>query len=135
MLDDCSLKKSITNRELLSLLGHLKYESRVIVLGRSFVSYLLGLIPTVKELHHHIRLGKDCIRDIAMRTNFFDRWNGVSFFYDDNVTESADFELFTDSSGFHGYGGYFQGLWFSEPWPTDLSNLSDEMSIAFLDCN
>ena len=49
-------KKSCTERELLSLLGHLNFASRVVRPGRSFVSYLIKLSTTVTELHHHVRL-------------------------------------------------------------------------------
>jgi hypothetical protein len=31
-----------------------------------------------------------------------------------------------------GFGGYFQGRWFSSPWPSELSYIMDsEMSMAF----
>ena len=65
---------------------------------------------------------------------FLENWNGVSFFYDDDFTESADLQLFTDASGKYGYGGYFQGKWFAELWPNDLPKLGDDnMSIAFME--
>ena len=38
------IKSSCTKRELLQLLGHLNFASRVIIPGRSFVSYLIDLI-------------------------------------------------------------------------------------------
>ena len=31
--------------------------------------------------------------------NFMSEWNGISFFYDENVTLAADMQLNTDSSG------------------------------------
>lgn len=65
---------------------------------------------------------------------FLADWNGVSFFYDDKWTDSADLELYTDASGAHGYGGYFQGKWFAEPWPSDFPKLGDDgVSIAFME--
>ena len=65
---------------------------------------------------------------------FLQSWNGISFFYDDKVIESADMQLFTDASGSYGFGGYYQGKWFSEPWPKDLPKLGDtDMSIAFME--
>ena len=51
-------KRSYTKRELLQLLGHLNFASRVIVPGRSFVSYLIDLSTHVKELHHYLTLNK-----------------------------------------------------------------------------
>ena len=41
-------KKSCTKQQLLSLLGHLNFSSRVIYPGRAFVSYLITLSTTVK---------------------------------------------------------------------------------------
>ena len=40
-------KRSCTKRELLQLLGHMKFASRVILAGRAFVSYLLALASSV----------------------------------------------------------------------------------------
>ena len=49
-------------------------------------------------------------------------------------TAAADIELYTDASGSYGYGGYYQGRWFSVPCPEDLPKLGDNnMSIAFME--
>jgi hypothetical protein len=48
------------HRELLQLLRHLNFASRVIVPGRSFVSYLIDLSTKVKELHYYDNLRKQC---------------------------------------------------------------------------
>ena len=49
-------RRTFTKRELLSLLDHLNYATRVIIYGRSFVSYLLTLAHSVTELHYHVTL-------------------------------------------------------------------------------
>ena len=49
-------RRPCTKRELLSLLGHSNYATRVIIHGRSFVSYPLTLAHSVKELHYHVIL-------------------------------------------------------------------------------
>ena len=59
-----------TKRELLSLLGHLNYVTRVIIHGRSFVSYLLTLVHSVKELHFHITINLECLDDLRMWYEF-----------------------------------------------------------------
>uniref|UniRef100_A0A8W8JDA4 Uncharacterized protein n=1 Tax=Magallana gigas TaxID=29159 RepID=A0A8W8JDA4_MAGGI len=82
ILESFSDKKSCTKRELLQLLGHLNFASRVIIPGRSFVSYLLSLASSVRELHHHVHLNAECREDILMWKLFLEQWNGVSFFYD-----------------------------------------------------
>ena len=49
-------KKSCSKKQLLSLLGHMNFASRVIRPGRSFLSYLIHLSTKVKELHHFVSL-------------------------------------------------------------------------------
>lgn len=69
---------------------------------------------------------------------FLTKWNGVSMFYNINNISSDDMRLYTDASGSLGYGGYYiykgVGLWFSEKWPSCVSNIAGddkEVSIAF----
>jgi hypothetical protein len=84
-------------RELLSLLGHLNHVTRVLIHGRSFVSYLLTLAHSVKELHYHVTLNLGYRDDLRMWYEFLDQWNGISLFIDDNIL-AADFDLYTDTS-------------------------------------
>jgi len=95
----------------LSLLGHLNYATRVIIHGRSFISYLLTLTHSVKELHYHVTLNRGCRDDLCMWYTFLDQWNGISFFIDDNIVTAADFDLYTDASSTIGFGGYFRNKW------------------------
>ena len=60
LLNTFMVKKSCTKRELLQLLGHLNFATRVIIPGRTFVSYLLSLAASVKELEHWVHLTADC---------------------------------------------------------------------------
>ena len=133
-LNDFLTKKSCTKRELLQLLGHLNFASRVVIPGRSFVSHLIALSTTVKSLHHHVKISSECREDIYMWLQFLSKWNGVSMFYNINSVSSDDLNLYTDASGAIGFGGYFQGEWFSEPWPSSLKeivNADKQISIAF----
>jgi hypothetical protein len=131
MLTQFLSRRTCTKRELLQLLGHLNFASRVIVPGRSFVSYLLGIACSVSELHHHVHLTNSCREDIRMWLLFLQQWNGVSFFYDIKRTASHDMELYTDAC-LIGHGGYFQGRWFSERWPQSVENyLKESDSMAF----
>lgn len=119
MLTKFLCRRTCTKRELLQLLGHLNFASRVIVPGRTFVSYLLGVAWSVSELHHHVHLTSSCREDIRMWLLFLQQWNGVSMFYDSKRTASHDMELYTDAS-LIGHGGYFQGHWFCANWPHSL---------------
>ena len=126
-------RNSLTKVELQCLLGHLNYASRVILQGRSFVSYLLSLLSTAKHQFHHVKLSLACRRDLNMWLEFLKCWNGVSFFYDVDITNSADLNLYTDASGSLGYGGYFNGKWFYASWPKHIQLGCDEISIAFME--
>ena len=91
-------KSSCTKRELLQLLGHFNFASRVILPGRSFVSHLINLSTTVKELWHYVYLTVHCQEDLRMWHKFLGDWNGVSLFYDSEFTTTPDMELYTDAS-------------------------------------
>ena len=90
-------KRSCTERELLQLLGHMNFASRVILAGRAFVSYLLSLASSVTELYHCVHLNYECKQDLFMWIEFLTNWNGVSLFYEE-FTSSCDIELYTDAA-------------------------------------
>lgn len=95
------------------------------------MSYLIQLSTSAKKLHHHVTLTNECRTDLIMWHNFLSHWNGISVFLDSGVTSTADMDLYTDASSI-GFGGYFQGQWFSERWPEDLPTLSNqELSMAY----
>ncbi|CAG2237187.1 unnamed protein product [Mytilus edulis] len=127
-------KKSCTRRELEQLLGHLNFATRVILPGRAFVTYLYRLMCSVKESHHYVHLNKECKSDLTMWLQFLSTWNGINMFYESHLTSAADMHLFTDASSTIGFGGFYQGKWFCDTWPTDLPTISDKtLSIAFLE--
>ena len=124
-------RRSCTKRELLSLLGHLNFACKVIPPGRSFVSYLIKLSTTVKELHHYIKLTNECRLDLNMWYKFLNGWNGKSFFLDPDFTNAADIELFTDST-MSGFGGIYKNKWFQGYFPQELLS-QNEISMALLE--
>ena len=65
------LKDRVTKRQVLQLLGHFNFASKVIRPGRSFVSYLIKLYTTVKELHYQVYLDRTCKQDLRMWELFF----------------------------------------------------------------
>ena len=60
----------------------------------------------MKQLHHHVRLNKECLLDIAMWRRFLTEWNGVALFLDQEVIKAVDFTLYTDAAAMDGYGGF-----------------------------
>lgn len=127
ILEHFSTRNTCTKRELLSLLGHLNFACRVILPGRSFVSHLIKLSTTVKKLHHHVHL-KHCRPDLAMWAKFMSEWNGVSFFINDDITNAADIQLFTDATQ-TSFGGFYMNAWFQGDFPDVL--IHEQTSMAF----
>lgn len=130
LLETFQYKKSCTKRELLSLLGHLNFACRVILPGRSFISHLIALSTTVEPLHYHIKIDRMCRADLSMWLKFLRSWNGVSFFIDDNITEAADMQLFTDATPIS-YGGSYENQWFQGDFPVEI--LQEKTSMAFFE--
>ena len=135
-LDSMLGRKTCTQRELLVLLGHLNFASRIILPGRSFVSHLIRLSTTVKKLHHRVHFNAQCQRDLYMWKEFLQNWNGISMFDDQHLTNAADMELFTDASSTIGFGGFFQKRWFASRWPDELYafvSREDVVSMSFME--
>lgn len=113
-------RRSVTKVELLRLLGHFAFASKVVPAGRPFLSYLINLSTTVKELHHHVSFTPQCREDLVMWVDFLNDWNGVSILLEPGFTPAADLELSTDASGTIGFAGYFRGHWFQSRWPVGM---------------
>ena len=97
--------------KLLSLIGKLAFAARAVPAGRFFIRHLITLSTKVKKLHHRIFLNNEARADIAWYREFLPMWNGTAQFIDQCPTDAADLE-YTDASGRHGCGAYFQGEWF-----------------------
>jgi hypothetical protein len=103
----------------------LNFASRVILHGRSFVSYLIDLSTTVKELTDFVHLSKECKTDLEFWLRFLSDWNDVTMFHDCEFTNSFDMELSTDAASTLGFGGYFHGKYVYSTWSVDLPLLTD----------
>ena len=114
---------SVSKRDLLSLLGHLNFAMRIVPQGRAFVSRLLDLSKSVKNLQDRIMLDQGCLSDIHFWSLFLDQWNGISFFFNEKSETSASMEFFTDAAPSVGFGGFFKGEWFAGAWPEEILNL------------
>ncbi len=71
----------ISKQQLLSLLGHLNFATRVIPQGCSFISRLLELASSVPSLRDQIALDKGCQSDLKFWSSLLEKWNGISFFF------------------------------------------------------
>ena len=100
--------------------------------GRTFVSYLLTLATSAKELEHRVHLNSDCREDLRMWKMFLDQWNCVSLFHETTITVASYMKLYT----MHLLGWdlvvSFEGVGSVINDPSDLPNEGDEkLSMAF----
>ncbi len=77
LLDQFSHRRTCIKRELLSLIGHLVFASRVVFPGRTFISRLIEATKKVKQLHYRVTLTKDCQDNIHMWGYLLNNWNGI----------------------------------------------------------
>lgn len=77
------------------MLGHINFDTRVIIPCRTFVYYLLTLATSAKELEHWVHLNSDCREDLRMWKMVLDQWNCVSLFHETTITVASDMELYT----------------------------------------
>lgn len=124
--------RSCTKREMLSVIGHLVFASKVVMPGRTFISRLIEASKKVRELYHRVTITADCRADLRMWTNLLSKWNGISMFLEKEPTLADNLHLFTDASGTIGFGGFYHGDWFASAWDTDLlASVKSDLSIAF----
>ncbi|KAI2666821.1 hypothetical protein H4Q32_026527 [Labeo rohita] len=57
---------------------------------------------------------------------FLSSWNGISFFYNDYISQPEDIQLYTDAAPSIGFGGYYSGRWFASEWPPEFSHLAQQ---------
>ena len=63
-----------------------------------------------------------------MWSDFLKSWNGVSFFIDDNMTEAADMQLFTDLT-LTSSRGFYQNKWFQGDFPDNITKEYTSMAL------
>lgn len=122
-------KKSLTLREIQSLVGSLTFVCRAVKPGRAFLRRIIDVTRNEKKEDRVIPLPAGGLEDLTMWLSFLKDFNGVAIIQPDRWESDADLDLFTDASGEIGFGGYFQGKWFCGEWPAFV--LSRNCSIAW----
>ena len=119
LLREAIARKTMTLRELQSLLGHLNFACRVVVPGRAFLRRVYALTQKVKKHYHHVKITKEVRADLETWYQFFSKYNGRSFFLLDAVHTDRALQLYTDSSKTIGYGAVLGAEWLYGAWPDD----------------
>ena len=102
--------KSATKHDILSLIGKLHFICRVCPPGRAFLCCMIDTSKKACYLHHRIKLNAEFWGYIEWWLTYLPSWNGVTFLYEADWTNTPDMELFMDASD-KGFSCYFQGQW------------------------
>ncbi|KAJ1208282.1 hypothetical protein NDU88_003668 [Pleurodeles waltl] len=113
LLEEAVRKPKLELRQAQSILGHLNFACKVILVGRAFCRRLGIAMRGAVLPHHHIRLRASVRDDLKMWISFLQEFNGVTMLVDDG------FSLFWD------------GHWAAERWL--LSWKKAKHSIAFFE--
>ena len=91
MLSSCIQKRSLTKRELQSLVGLLQFAAKVICPGRPFLRRLFAMQQIGSSPSYHICLNAPARADMLWWHLFMDRWNGISILWDLQRQATASF--------------------------------------------
>ena len=108
-------RKVCRKRYLLSLISSLSHACKAVRAGRSFLSRLIDLSTTVKQLDRHVRLTVSARSDIEWWFQFCASWNGISMMSTVHRA-NPDVTMFTDVSGNWGCGALVDRDWFKLQW-------------------
>ena len=127
--------RKIPKRELLKIIGKLRWTSMVIFPGAAFVRHLENAAYEVKELHHFVKLRGELKKELRWWLHTLPSTkNGVQleFILKDRkgVSGSFDLDVYTDASTSFGVGGHIEGCnekWFRHQW----EHTQDKPDIVF----
>ena len=112
--------RSVTLRDLQSVIGLLNFACEVVIPGRAFLRRLIDKTMGVRKPHHYIRVSLEMKHDLKVLLTFLEHYNGKSFFNTEMFCSPATQHLFTDAAGSFGYGAIFGSHWFygsfSDQW-------------------
>ena len=81
MLHNFYTRRTVTLKELQSLIGLLNFACTVVAPGRVFLRRLIDLTKGIQKPHHHIRLSKGAKSEILIWLRILEDFNGKSFFF------------------------------------------------------
>ena len=117
--------RTVTLKELQSLIGLLNFTCTVVAPGRAFLCRLIDLTKGIQKPHHP----KGAKSDILIWLRFLEDFNGKSFFFNDIWETSHTLHLYIDVAGSIGFGAVFGCVWLHGIWP----EMCKTFNIAFLE--
>lgn len=114
-------KRSITKRNLQSLIGQLNFASSVVP-ARAFLRRLIDLLPHGKLPGHYINLTSETRLDLKTWKIFLQNYNGITFFRSANIIDSKIVNMCSDASKM-GLGATFQSSWLQTRYPSTWADM------------
>ena len=105
-------RRKATKGDLQSIIGKLSFACKVISASMNFLRRLIDLTTSVRLSHHHVYINSETRKDFQWWYRFLPSWNGEAVMLDVRLSAAEDMELYTDTSGSHGFGAYYSGAWF-----------------------
>ena len=75
-------KRSITKRDLQSLVGKLNFAAYVLFGGRTFLPCMIDHVNHMQRPHHHVQINAQMRADLGWWTECLDVFNGKTFYID-----------------------------------------------------
>ncbi|VDI03187.1 Hypothetical predicted protein [Mytilus galloprovincialis] len=121
MLVSVKRRRSVTLRDLQSLIGLLNFACSVIIPGRAFLRRLINLTLGHTNPQFRITLNAEARADLRAWFEFIEHFNGKLCFLFDNWVSSDTLRLYSDAAGVHGgFAAVFGNDWFTGDWPPEI---------------
>ena len=111
--------RTCTLKVLQQALGHLSHACTAIIPGRAFLRRLYYLTVGVAKPYHFVTITKEYHEDLVIWGRFLDDYNGVSLYREAMFIGSGTHHIYSDAAQSLGCGAFFDGHWFSIPWPSE----------------
>ena len=115
--------RSISLRQLQSVIGLLNFACRVISAGKALLHRLINLTIGISKPSHHVRLNSEARADLAAWHSFLSSYNGVTMLIDSKWISSESIKLYTekkvtDAASTQGFAAVFGSRCFNGVFPT-----------------
>lgn len=126
-------RQRITKRQLLSLIGKLRWLCMIIRVGRAFVRRLELVAHSLKHNCSRVRINRAMKLDLLWWKEAAKKANkGYGFEFILNPMHNTSVVVFTDASGIVGFGGFDNfGNYFQQKWKNYFKKLQFKLLIQF----
>ena len=107
LLSETTAKRSITERDLQSLVGKLNFAARVVFGGSTFLLRMIDTVNHMGRLHHQVWMNAHLRADLEWWKEFLGVFNSKTFFVVSVPVPTKEFSTGACPTGGKGGGGWF----------------------------